>query len=100
MSAHTDMVTGAFSYSGRAIAEQLQARDRNVRTLTRRSSPAGSTVEWVYRDGFCDSIEECSGHNVVFEDGTSEGTNAGFARARNGPTSISATITQQPGELI
>lgn len=62
--------------------------------------PAGSTVQWVYRDGFCDSIEECSGHNVVFEDGTSEGTNAGFAQARNGPTSISATITQQPGELI
>lgn len=62
--------------------------------------PAGSTVQWVYRDAFCDSIEECSGHNVVFEDGTSEGTTAGFARARNGPSTISATITQQPGDLI
>lgn len=42
---HTDMVTGAFSYSGRAIAEQLQARDRTVLTLTRRPAPAGSSIE-------------------------------------------------------
>lgn len=31
-----DVVTGAFSYTGRHIAEALLARGRNVRTLTRR----------------------------------------------------------------
>jgi len=31
-----DVVTGAFSYTGRHIAEELLARERKVRTLTRR----------------------------------------------------------------
>ena len=34
-----DVVTGAFSYTGRAIAEELLARRRRVRTLTRRDAP-------------------------------------------------------------
>jgi nucleoside-diphosphate-sugar epimerase len=34
-----DVVTGAFSFTGRAIAEGLLARGRQVRTLTRRDAP-------------------------------------------------------------
>ena len=36
-----DVVTGAFSYTGRHIAETLLARGRRVRTLTRRPAPVG-----------------------------------------------------------
>jgi len=36
-----DVVTGAFSYTGRHIAEKLLARGRSVRTLTRRPAPTG-----------------------------------------------------------
>jgi len=35
-----DAVTGAFSFTGRHIAEALLARDRRVRTLTRRADPS------------------------------------------------------------
>lgn len=35
-----DVVTGAFSYTGRHIAEALLARGRRVRTLTRRADPS------------------------------------------------------------
>jgi uncharacterized protein YbjT (DUF2867 family) len=35
-----DVVTGAFSFTGRAIAEALLDRDRRVRTLTRSDLPA------------------------------------------------------------
>jgi plastocyanin len=65
--------------------------------------PEGSTVQWVYRDagpGSCDFIAQCPGHNVRFENGTPDGEKIGAARARNGPTTISVTITQKPGELI
>ncbi len=37
----TDVVTGVFSYTGRHIAEELLARGRGVRTLTRRPPPTG-----------------------------------------------------------
>lgn len=43
-----DVVTGAFSFSGRYVAEQLLELGREVRTLTRRpgsESPFGSRVE-------------------------------------------------------
>ncbi|WP_328913295.1 MULTISPECIES: SDR family oxidoreductase [unclassified Streptomyces] len=42
-----DAVTGAFGYSGAAIADRLQAAGRRVRTLTGHPdrAPAGSTVE-------------------------------------------------------
>lgn len=39
-----DVVTGAFSYTGRAIAEELLRRDRLVRTLT-RGSAGGDALE-------------------------------------------------------
>jgi uncharacterized protein YbjT (DUF2867 family) len=39
MTAPLDVVTGAFSYTGRHIAEELIARGRRVRTLTRRPHP-------------------------------------------------------------
>jgi uncharacterized protein YbjT (DUF2867 family) len=35
-----DVVTGAFSYTGRAITQELLDRGRSVRTLTRRNRPA------------------------------------------------------------
>ncbi len=35
-----DVVTGAFSYTGRHVAEELLARGRRVRTLSRRPDPA------------------------------------------------------------
>jgi uncharacterized protein YbjT (DUF2867 family) len=38
--AELDVVTGAFSYTGRHIAEALLARDRRVRTLTRHPVPS------------------------------------------------------------
>lgn len=45
-----DIVTGAFSYTGRAIAEDLLARGRAVRTLSRTSAlhgdGLGGRVEW------------------------------------------------------
>ena len=37
--AELDVVTGAFSFTGRYIAEQLLGRGRGVRTLTRRPAP-------------------------------------------------------------
>ncbi|CAN5148300.1 hypothetical protein BH09ACT13_BH09ACT13_16500 [soil metagenome] len=39
-----DVVTGAFSYTGRHIAEALLARGRSVRTLTRRPAPTGHSL--------------------------------------------------------
>jgi uncharacterized protein YbjT (DUF2867 family) len=41
-----DVVTGAFSFTGRAIAELLLARGRRVRTLSRSPGPADSPVEF------------------------------------------------------
>jgi NADH dehydrogenase len=38
--AELDVVTGAFSYTGRHIAEALLDRGRRVRTLTRRPAPS------------------------------------------------------------
>lgn len=43
-----DVVTGAFSYTGRAIAEELLERGRGVRTLTRRdhlADPLAARIE-------------------------------------------------------
>jgi len=39
-----DVVTGSFSYTGRHIAEELLARGRSVRTLTRKVDPAHPLV--------------------------------------------------------
>src|SRR3954454_5671504 len=40
-----DIVTGAFSYTGRNIAARLVDEGRRVRTLTRSPGPAGSPIE-------------------------------------------------------
>jgi NADH dehydrogenase len=45
MSAQFDVVTGAFSYTGKAIAARLLEEGRTVRTLTRRPAPEGSPIE-------------------------------------------------------
>lgn len=45
MSANFDVVTGAFSYTGKAIAARLLEEGRTVRTLTRRPAPEGSPIE-------------------------------------------------------
>ena len=39
-----DVVTGAFSYTGRHIAKALLERGREVRTLTRGPAPAGHSL--------------------------------------------------------
>jgi len=44
-----DIVTGAFSYTGRAIAEELLRRGRDVRTLTRRAAPQESLAARIDR---------------------------------------------------
>jgi uncharacterized protein YbjT (DUF2867 family) len=45
-----DIVTGAFSYTGRAIAEELPARGRTLRTVSRSAAtaddPLVGRVEW------------------------------------------------------
>jgi uncharacterized protein YbjT (DUF2867 family) len=58
-----DIVTGAFSYTGRYIAEELLARGRRVRTLTRRppdpSHPLAASVEaapFVFDDSLVASL--------------------------------------------
>jgi nucleoside-diphosphate-sugar epimerase len=45
MSAQFDVVTGAFSYTGKAIAARLLEQGRTVRTLTQRTAPEGSPIE-------------------------------------------------------
>ena len=59
----------------------------------------GTTVVWVYRDGFCDTIG-CSGHNVVFEDGSLQGKRKGFTPSGQGEKKISVRITQKAGTTI
>jgi NADH dehydrogenase len=60
--AELDVVTGAFSYTGRHIAEALLARGRRVRTLTRRpapSHPLAASVEvapLVFDDSLVESL--------------------------------------------
>ncbi len=62
--AELDVVTGAFSYTGRHIAEELLARGRRVRTLTRRppdpSHPLVDRVEvapFVFDDSLVKSLQ-------------------------------------------
>jgi NADH dehydrogenase len=44
-----DVVTGAFSYTGRAIAQEVLRHGRDVRTLTRRDAPADPLRERIDR---------------------------------------------------
>jgi plastocyanin len=59
----------------------------------------GTTVRWVYRDSFCDMIG-CPGHNVVFENGTVQGTRKGFIAAGKMGQAINVKITQKVGTTI
>jgi uncharacterized protein YbjT (DUF2867 family) len=61
--ADVDVVTGAFSFTGRYIAEQLLARGRRVRTLTRRpphpSHPLAGKIEaapFLFDDSLAQSL--------------------------------------------
>jgi uncharacterized protein YbjT (DUF2867 family) len=45
--ADLDVVTGAFSYTGRAIAERLLEAGRRVRTLSRRAEPEDPLAQYV-----------------------------------------------------
>jgi plastocyanin len=65
--------------------------------------PEGAAVRWIYRDtgpGSCDSFAQCPGHNVVVDDGSAEGANLGFTRARRGEATIVTTINQPAGTVI
>lgn len=59
----------------------------------------GTVVSWVYRDSFCDMIG-CPGHNVVFENGTVQGSRKGFVAAGKTGKSINVKITQKAGTTI
>ncbi len=59
----------------------------------------GTTVFWVYRDGFCDTVG-CPGHNVIFENGTVQGVRKGFTPAGQGEKKIKAKINQKVGTTI
>jgi uncharacterized protein YbjT (DUF2867 family) len=64
-----DIVTGAFSYTGRHIAEALLARGRSVRTLTRRPDPSHPLAAKVERAPFVfdDSLlESLSGADTLY----------------------------------
>ena len=63
----TDMVTGAFSYTGRRIADRLLAEGRSVRTLTRRTAPAASPIETFPYDWELDALRSAlDGVDTVF----------------------------------
>lgn len=65
------VVTGAFSYTGRAIAERLVADGRRVRTLTRREHPDDplaaqiETAELQFRDGAA-LVDALEGARVLY----------------------------------
>lgn len=59
----------------------------------------GVVVSWIYRDGFCDMLG-CPGHNVVFENGTPNGTRKGFVASGKTGKAINVKITQKAGTTI
>lgn len=59
----------------------------------------GAIVTWVYRDSFCDMLG-CTGHNVVFEDGSLQGKRKGFTPSGQGEKKITVRITQKAGTVI
>jgi NADH dehydrogenase len=64
-----DVVTGAFSYTGRHIAEALLERGRSVRTLTRKPDPSHTLAPKVERAPFIfdDSLlESLSGADTLY----------------------------------
>ncbi len=59
----------------------------------------GTVVSWVYRDSACDMFG-CPGHNVIFENGTVQGTRKGFVASGKTGKSINVKITQKVGTTI
>jgi uncharacterized protein YbjT (DUF2867 family) len=85
-----DVVTGAFSYSGAAIASELQAAGRRVRTLTGHPdrAPAGTAIEVRPLD-FTDPAglaESMRGARALF--------NTYWVRFARGPVSHEAAVAQ------
>jgi hypothetical protein len=60
----------------------------------------GSVVVWTYRDGLCDSISGCPGHNVTLDSGGPAGKRVGFAAARAGAKTIKLKVAQKKGTLV
>ena len=82
-----DVVTGAFSYTGRYIAEELLARDRRVRTLTPPSDPAHplaplvETAPLVFDDSLVESLR---GADTLY--------NTYWVRFERGETTFAAAV--------
>ena len=90
MTSDFDVVTGAFSYSGAAIARELQATGRRVRTITGHPerAPAGTAVEarpldFADPEGLADSLR---GARALF--------NTYWVRFARGPVSHEAAVAQ------
>ena len=81
----TDLVTGAFSYTGARIADRLLAGERAVRTLTRRTPPPSSPIEAFPYEWEYDALREVlSGVDTLF--------NTYWVRIRHGETTYSDAI--------
>jgi uncharacterized protein YbjT (DUF2867 family) len=82
----TDIVTGAFSYSGRFIAQQLLARGRSVRTLSRMPAPAGSRITaFPLQFADVDALEEAlRGSDVLY--------NTYWIRFERGPSTFARAV--------
>ena len=82
-----DVVTGAFSYTGRHIAEELLGRGRSVRTLTRRlhpTDPLASRMEAAPL-AFDDSlVESLSGADTLY--------NTYWVRFERGETTFASAV--------
>lgn len=89
-----DVVTGAFSYTGRHIAEALLARGRRVRTLTRQphpSHPLAGSLE-VARLAFDDSlVESLRGADTLY--------NTYWVRFERGATTFAQAV-ENTGRLV
>jgi len=59
----------------------------------------GTIVTWTYRDGTCDGLSGCPGHNIYFENGAT-GVKKGAVPARKGPRTISVKLSQRSGTVI
>lgn len=85
--AELDVVTGAFSFTGRYIAEALLARGRSVRTLTRKPAPAHPLADRVDARPFVfdDSLlESLSGADTLY--------NTYWVRFERGDTTFARAI--------
>lgn len=85
--AELDVVTGAFSYTGRHIAEELLARGRRVRTLTRRPDPThplASRIEAAPLTFDDRLVQSLSGADTLY--------NTYWVRLERGPTTFDRAV--------